>query len=235
MNAKFTRPYGSVLNAAIVAAAVGCVTCPSAQAGILPTHGAVTHFDLNSAGAVDFIPAFGGIPAVPGPAVGGAPLGAFATGEFVSFVDPLQSASVWHWETLIGNPNAFPVAFVAGWFFPDGDSPIIGFLGLSPGATFLIDIHVNDVPEVAPWTWFVTSGLGFPIYIDNSVTENLIGTGEAPGSFDFDFSSYSDEGETFFIVDPDLRPVLTLEAVPAPGTAVLLAIAGLATRRRRRR
>lgn len=235
MNAKFTRPYGSVLNAAILAAAVGCVTCPSAQAGHLSTHGAVTHFDLNPAGAVDFIPAFGGMPAVPVPAVGGAPLGAFVTGEFVSFVDPLASGSVWHWQTEIGNPNAAAVAFIVGWGFPDGGSPIIGLLGLAPGATFLMDIHVNDVPEVGPWTFSVSSGLGFPILIDNSITENLVNTGEVPGSFDFNFStSFNGEG-SFFDVNPNLRPEFSFEVVPAPGTAVLLAIAGLATRRRRRR
>jgi hypothetical protein len=63
--------------------------------------------------------------------------------------------------------------FVAGFFFPNGGSPVIRRVNLNPGEIFGINIRVQDrPPELGRWLWSARSFLGFPIGIDTSVTES---------------------------------------------------------------
>ena len=174
----------------------------------LPSHGAVIHLDLNPAGLLDFVPAFG-IPAAPAPVVGGG-CGVFLTGEFCEFDDALNSSPEgFHWESELQNSNAFPVAFNVGFFFPGGAAGI-GRVRLGPGAAFNQDIHFLEVPEMGRWRWTVISALPFGIEVDSSVTENVAQPDEfvcGPGcSFEPDSS-----------LGPDLR--FTLTSVPEPATS----------------
>lgn len=200
----------SVLGGVLITLFV-CITSTPSQA--LPTHGAVTHFDLNAAQpGFDQLPAFAGVPALPVPAVGG-PCGVFATGELCIFNDGLFSPLFpFHWETEINNPNAFGVNFPVGFFFPGG--PILGNLGLAPGALFGIDIHVQDnPPEVGNWFWLASSTLPFPINIDTSVTE------DPPLPFTIRCSL---PGCTFNLANVTPTLTFTTAAVPEPGTLLLL-------------
>jgi hypothetical protein len=121
----------------------------------LPTQGGIVHLDLNPSSGCSILPAGGGT-------------------RSVNFTDTLNSINNrWNWETQVQNVTNNFQTFVAGFFFPNGGSPVIRRVNLNPGEIFGINIRVQDrPPELGRWLWSARSFLGFPIGIDTSVTES---------------------------------------------------------------
>jgi len=148
------------------------------------------------------------------PVVGG-PSGVFPTGEWVVFLDSVWNwpYALWHWESEVDNPNRFPVVFRVAFFAPG--RVVVGWLGLLPGWSFHIDIHVQDGPltgpEVGYWTWIGASWLKYPISKDTSVTERRRLLVKHPTGPDDEDVPYRYE-----FISPSRRP-----AVPGPGVFFL--------------
>jgi len=140
------------------AAATALLTLLSAapaHSAALPTHGAVTHFDL------------GGDPPDtinlnPGASVA------------KKFSDDLEG-SVWHWETEFQNQNnfatdAFSIRFTTAVGQSISNYPALGIGVVGP----VIDFHFDEsaVQETGNWRWMVTNNLLFSIGVDASITED---------------------------------------------------------------
>jgi len=180
------RVFAYVL-ATLLTAVVAFAAPKPAGAFHLPTHPTaavgpyVTHLDLNPDDLVDINPPFPAYPPMVFPVIpppGTYPAGIFPTGEYVVFLDSLWNYpyAVWHWESEVDNPNRFPVVFRVAFIAPGRF--IIGWLGLLPGWTLHIDIHVQDGPPTGPeigyWTWGAASFLPYSISKDTSVTERQL-------------------------------------------------------------
>ena len=167
---------------AVPAVALGLWAVAGPSSANVPTHGDVVHFDLNAPGAFDELLPFAMIPQPPIPVVPafqptGRYAGSFIAGEYVNFWDSLpRTFGLWHWETVIVNPNPWPLYFRVKLFRPaPAPDRIRAIVGLPPGWGVYIDWFVQDYPpEQGWWNWqAIWANANVPVAIDTSVTEDL--------------------------------------------------------------